>query len=66
MNKTDIFFLNNISDLAEVQRSSFFRFLLKGITNELQTIENPGCSFGIFLKFKKEISTEKSKKEIGL
>ncbi len=34
-------FLNNIGDLGEAQRASFFRFLSKGINEELLTFPNP-------------------------
>lgn len=34
-------FVNNIGDLAEVQRASFFRFLSTGITEELFNFPNP-------------------------
>ena len=34
-------FLNNVGDLAEVQRSSFYRFLAKGIEEELLSLQNP-------------------------
>lgn len=34
-------FLENISDLAESQRASFFNFLHKGISAELKLLENP-------------------------
>ena len=34
-------FLENIADLAETQRASFFNFLYKGISAELKLLENP-------------------------
>lgn len=34
-------FVNNIGDLAEAQRASFYRFLSIGITEELETFTNP-------------------------
>jgi DNA-directed RNA polymerase subunit beta len=34
-------FVNNIGDLAESQRASFYRFLYKGINEELLTFPNP-------------------------
>lgn len=34
-------FLNNIGDLGEAQRASFFRFLSKGINEELLSFPNP-------------------------
>jgi DNA-directed RNA polymerase subunit beta len=34
-------FLNNIGDLGEAQRASFYRFLTKGISEELLTFPNP-------------------------
>ena len=34
-------FLNNIGDLGEAQRASFFHFLSKGISEELATFSNP-------------------------
>jgi len=34
-------FLNNIGDLAEAQRSSFYRFLSRGISEELESLTNP-------------------------
>lgn len=34
-------FLNNIGDLGEAQRASFYRFLSIGITEELTTFSNP-------------------------
>jgi len=34
-------FLNNIGDLAEAQRASFFRFLFLGISEELSSFPNP-------------------------
>ena len=34
-------FLNNIGDLAEAQRASFYQFLSKGITEELENFPNP-------------------------
>ena len=38
MNKV---FVNNIGDLAEAQRASFYRFLSVGITEELENFPNP-------------------------
>ena len=37
-------FVNNIGDLAETQRASFFRFLLNGISDELLNFPNPFLS----------------------
>jgi DNA-directed RNA polymerase subunit beta len=34
-------FVNNIGDLAEAQRASFYRFLYKGINEEILTFPNP-------------------------
>jgi len=34
-------FVNNIGDLAEAQRASFYRFLSLGISEELTTFQNP-------------------------
>ena len=34
-------FTNNIGDLAEAQRASFYRFLSKGISEELANFPNP-------------------------
>ena len=34
-------FLNNIGDLAEAQRASFYQFLSNGITEELENFPNP-------------------------
>jgi DNA-directed RNA polymerase beta subunit len=34
-------FINNIGDLAEAQRASFYRFLSKGIKDELSNFRNP-------------------------
>ena len=34
-------FLNNIGDLSEAQRASFYRFLSKGISEELANFPNP-------------------------
>jgi DNA-directed RNA polymerase subunit beta len=34
-------FLKNIGDLGEMQRASFYRFLFKGISDELKTFPNP-------------------------
>ena len=34
-------FLNNIGDLGEAQRASFYRFLSLGITEELASFPNP-------------------------
>ena len=34
-------FTNNIGDLAEAQRASFYRFLSKGISEELTNFPNP-------------------------
>jgi DNA-directed RNA polymerase subunit beta len=34
-------FVNNIGDLAEIQRASFYRFLSTGITEELANFPNP-------------------------
>jgi DNA-directed RNA polymerase beta subunit len=34
-------FVNNIGDLAEAQRASFYRFLSKGIKEELLNFRNP-------------------------
>ena len=34
-------FLNNIGDLAEAQRASFYRFLSIGISEELVNFPNP-------------------------
>lgn len=37
----DKIFLENIPDLAESQRMSFFHFLYRGISAELKAIDNP-------------------------
>jgi DNA-directed RNA polymerase subunit beta len=37
-------FLNNIGDLGEAQRASFYRFLYKGISEELENFTNPFLS----------------------
>jgi hypothetical protein len=34
-------FVNNIGDLAEAQRASFYRFLSLGISEELSNFPNP-------------------------
>ena len=34
-------FVNNIGDLAQAQRASFYRFLTTGITEELENVSNP-------------------------
>lgn len=34
-------FVNNVGDLAEIQRASFYRFLSKGISEELRNFPNP-------------------------
>lgn len=34
-------FVNNVGDLAEIQRASFYRFLSKGISEELKNFPNP-------------------------
>ena len=34
-------FVNNISDLSEAQRGSFYRFLINGISEELVNLPNP-------------------------
>nr|AYO28647.1 RNA polymerase beta subunit [Neotessella volvocina] len=34
-------FVNNLGDLSEIQRASFYRFLLYGISEELATFPNP-------------------------
>ena len=34
-------FLNNIGDLGEAQRASYYRFLLNGISEELSNFPNP-------------------------
>jgi len=34
-------FLNNVGDLAEAQRASFYKFLSTGITEELENFPNP-------------------------
>ena len=34
-------FVNNIGDLAEIQRASFYRFLRSGIQEELTSLVNP-------------------------
>ena len=34
-------FINNVGDLAEIQRASFYRFLSLGITEELLNLPNP-------------------------
>jgi hypothetical protein len=34
-------FVNNIGDLGEAQRASFYSFLSTGISQELQTFPNP-------------------------
>jgi hypothetical protein len=37
-------FLNNIGDLGEAQRASYYRFLSKGISEELANFPNPFVS----------------------
>jgi len=34
-------FVNNIGDLAETQRASFYRFIMKGIKEEFLNFPNP-------------------------
>lgn len=34
-------FVNNIGDLAEAQRASFYRFLINGVSEEISTLPNP-------------------------
>ena len=34
-------FVNNIGDLAEAPRASFYRFLMNGLSEELSTLPNP-------------------------
>ena len=46
-------FVNNIGDLAEAQRASFYRFLSLGISEELSNFPNP-----LLLKF--EFPSEKN------
>ena len=41
MNKV---FINNIGDLAETQKASFYRFLIKGLREELSNFPNPFSS----------------------
>ena len=37
-------FVNNIGDLAEAQRASFYQFLSNGINEELENFPNPFSS----------------------
>jgi DNA-directed RNA polymerase subunit beta len=48
-------FINNIGDLAETQKASFYRFLSKGISEELSNFPNPFSS-KIRVDGKKKIS----------
>jgi DNA-directed RNA polymerase subunit beta len=41
----DKIFLNNVGDLSEVQRASFYRFLSTGITQELAYFPNPFLAY---------------------
>ena len=50
MNKV---FVNNIGDLGEAQRASFYRFLSTGITEELATFPNPFIAKILVPYFKK-------------
>ena len=50
-------FINNIGDLGEAQRASFYRFLYKGISEELANFSNPFIS-------KIRIPTRTSKRDI--
>ena len=34
-------FVNNIGDLSEAQRASYYRFLINGISEELVNLPNP-------------------------
>ena len=45
-------FVNNIGDLAEAPRASFYRFLMNGLSEELSTLPNP--FFGKIAKYEKE------------
>nr|YP_009545351.1 RNA polymerase beta subunit [Mallomonas splendens]AYO28505.1 RNA polymerase beta subunit [Mallomonas splendens] len=48
-------FVNNIGDLSEAQRASFYRFLINGINEELTNFPNPFLA-KIKIKGKKKIS----------
>ena len=41
MTQKNSIFLHNFGDLAEIQRASYYRFLLSGLGEELKAIENP-------------------------
>lgn len=41
----DKIFLNNVGDLSEIQRASFYRFLSNGITQELAFFPNPFLAY---------------------
>lgn len=44
MQKIKKLFINNLGDLAESQRASFYRFLITGIEEELKQLDNPFLS----------------------
>ena len=46
-------FVNNIGDLSEAQRASFYRFLSNGISEELTNFPNPFSAKIRILKGKK-------------
>jgi hypothetical protein len=48
-------FVNNIGDLGEAQRASFYRFLSTGISEELQNFPNPFLA-KILIASRKKIS----------
>ena len=43
-------FVNNIGDLSEAQRASFYRFLANGISEELINFPNPFSSKNLVTK----------------
>lgn len=57
-------FINNLSDLIEIQRASFYRFLQEGLGKELEVLPNPQTGFTIRERalIKKKFKS-KSKKE---
>ena len=48
-------FVNNIGDLAEAQRASFYRFLSVGISEELVNFPNPFITRIKVSKIKKKL-----------
>ena len=51
-------FLNNIGDLGEAQRASYYRFLSNGISEELSNFPNPFSS-------KVKVPTRASKRKVS-